>query len=141
MNPVVRVLVLSEDRGADLVRKCRRAGVRGYVLKSDSPATLLGALDALLEGRCFFSESCFSAGPLAQDPAIGSPKRPARLRLTSREFEVFRELSLGLPNKVIAGNLGMSIRTVEAHRAKVHIKLGIESLSALITIAIREKVA
>jgi DNA-binding NarL/FixJ family response regulator len=141
MAPVVRVLVLSEYRGADLVRKCRRAGVRGYVLKSDSPATLLEALDALLQDRRFFSESCFSPGPLAQDPAAGSPKRPARLRLTSREFQVFRELSLGLPNKVIAGNLGMSIRTVEAHRAKIHSKLGIGSLSALVTIAIREKVA
>jgi len=137
LNRAVRVVILSDYRGADLARKCRRAGARGYLLKSDSPATLIEAVEAVLRGGQFFSGSSFAEDSLAG----GCPERPARLLLTGREFEVFRELAFGKPNKVIAGNLGMSIRTVEAHRKKIHTKLGTESIGELVSLAVREKVA
>jgi DNA-binding NarL/FixJ family response regulator len=139
MNPAVRTVVLSSYGGADLARKCRRAGARGYILRSDSSATLIGAVEIVLQGRTFFSHSA-PAG--SSDYALGSgPERPVRLRLTTREFDVFRELALGRANKVIAGDLGVSIRTVESHRARIQAKLGIAGIGELVTIAIRERLA
>ncbi len=56
--------------------------------------------------------------------------------LTSREKQVFSELVIGYPNKVIAGNLGISPRTVEIHRANILQKLQVTNLAKLIRMSI-----
>lgn len=57
-------------------------------------------------------------------------------RLTEREREVLRHIIQGLPNKHIAQHIGLSTRTVETHRARILQKLEVESLAALIRVAV-----
>ena len=57
-------------------------------------------------------------------------------RLTPRERDVFHQLIVGHPNKVIAYNLGISARTVEIHRARVMEKMEVRSLPELVRLAI-----
>ena len=58
-------------------------------------------------------------------------------RTTPREFEIIRLLAEGKTNKEIAAHLGITVRTVETHRAKIMLKLGLHSLAELIHYAIR----
>jgi DNA-binding NarL/FixJ family response regulator len=60
--------------------------------------------------------------------------------LTNREQEVLRLLAEGRGNRQIAEQLGISVRTVEGHRARVMLKLGLTSLSELIRYAVRQKI-
>jgi len=64
----------------------------------------------------------------------------SQVRPTSREVEVIRLLAEGKANKEIAIRLGITIRTVETHRAKIMLKVGVHSLAALIHYAIRHKI-
>ena len=73
--------------------------------------------------------------------AIVRPDRgagPAAGALSGREREVLQLLGEGLSSKEIAGSLGVSARTVDAHRASVMQKLGIHKVASLIRFAIRE---
>jgi DNA-binding NarL/FixJ family response regulator len=64
----------------------------------------------------------------------------SQARPTSREIEVIRLLAEGKANKEIAVRLGITVRTVETHRAKIMFKLGLHSLTELIHYAIRNKI-
>jgi DNA-binding NarL/FixJ family response regulator len=64
----------------------------------------------------------------------------SQVRPTPREVEIIRLLAEGLANKAIAAKLGITIRTVETHRAKIMLKLGLHSLTELIHYAIRNKI-
>jgi DNA-binding NarL/FixJ family response regulator len=60
--------------------------------------------------------------------------------LSKREFEVLRLLAEGKVNRQVAESLGISVRTVEGHRARIMLKLELTSLSELIRYAVREKI-
>ena len=60
--------------------------------------------------------------------------------LTNREQEVLRLLAEGKGNRQIAGDLGISVRTVEGHRARIMLKLELTSLSDPILYAVRKKI-
>ena len=60
--------------------------------------------------------------------------------LSKREFEVLRLLAEGKVNRQVAEQLGISVRTVEGHRARIMLKLELSSLSELIRYAVRTKI-
>jgi DNA-binding NarL/FixJ family response regulator len=68
------------------------------------------------------------------------PKEHAQARPTSREVEIIRFLAEGKANKEIADALGITTRTVETHRARIMLKLGLHSLAELIHYAIRREI-
>jgi len=68
------------------------------------------------------------------------PKEHSQTRPTPREVEIIRLLAEGKANKRIATELGITIRTVETHRAKIMLKLGLHSLTELIHYAIRHEI-
>ena len=61
----------------------------------------------------------------------------SQAQLTPREIEILRPLAEGKTNKEIAALLGITVRTVETHRAKIMLKLGLRSLAELIHYALR----
>ncbi|MGB2672968.1 MAG: LuxR C-terminal-related transcriptional regulator [Candidatus Acidiferrum sp.] len=61
-------------------------------------------------------------------------------KLSRRECEVIALLAKGNPNKIVAGNLGISIRTAEVHRASIMRKLGFRSMSDLMLYAVKKKI-
>ena len=137
--PAARILMLSVHDEAEYVLRAVRSGAHGYVRKDTTPADLRAAVRAVHAGGGFFSPVV--AGRLAsalRESAPDGPDRstPAIASLTAREREVLTRIADGQPNKGIATALGISVRTVEAHRDNLMRKLGIRSAAALTRLAI-----
>jgi DNA-binding NarL/FixJ family response regulator len=140
--PDTLVLILSMHDSDQLVRDALGAGARGYVLKSDLDRNLFVAVQALRKGKTFFSpkvsEIVLDGFLRRQAGALVGDKRP-RTELTPRQKEVVRLLAEGKSNKEVAGTLGISVKTVEAHRAQIMRRLALRSFSDLVRYAVREK--
>ena len=91
-----------------------RAGVRGFVLKSDTEKHLIAALDALLIRRSYFSGAVSDA---LLDQFLESKPHTLTGSLTHREREIVQQVAEGRINKEIAQRLNISVKTVETHRA------------------------
>jgi DNA-binding NarL/FixJ family response regulator len=140
--PVARIVVLTMHESDQMVRRVLDAGAHGYVLKSDLAAHLVGAVKDVSSGKLFLAPKVsdivlkgFLQNGNQPDPIERSQARP-----TPREVEIIRLLAEGNANKKIAAELGITIRTVETHRARIMLKLGLHSLSEVIHYAIRYKI-
>jgi DNA-binding NarL/FixJ family response regulator len=130
--PASKVLVLSAYQDDEMVRRVMDAGASGYMTKHSAADELLAAIRQVRDGKFYYS------------PNIARRLRARRARgiangvivsqaptLTRREREVLELIARGQPNKQIAGNLGVSIKTVEKHRQAVMDKLGIHDVAGL----------
>jgi DNA-binding NarL/FixJ family response regulator len=140
--PTTEVVVLTMHESDQMVRRVLDAGARGYVLKSDLATHLVKAVKDVCAGKMFLTPRVsdivvrgFLTTGEESDPTEHSQARP-----TPREVEIIRLLAEGKANKEIAAKLGITIRTVETHRAKIMLKLGLHSLAELIHYAIRHKI-
>jgi DNA-binding NarL/FixJ family response regulator len=140
--PTTEVVVLTMHESDQMVRRVLDAGARGYVLKSDLATHLVKAVKQVSAGKLSLTPRVsdivmrgFLKTGNESDPAEHSEARP-----TLREVEIIRLLAEGKANKEIAAKLGITVRTVETHRAKIMLKLGLHSLAELIHYAIRHKI-
>ena len=138
--PDTKVLVLTMHESGRMVRRALEAGARGYLLKSDLTKSLVKAVEAIAEGKRFLAPK---VSEIVLDGFLKTEKEPPQVehpgtRTTPREVEVIRLLAKGKMNKEIAAQLGITVRTVETHRAKIMLKLGLHSLAELIHYAIRQ---
>lgn len=117
--PGCRVLVLSIHDHAAYVEQSDKAGAQGYLRKDSSPAELRAAIRAVHAGERAFCE-----------PASAPPDARIAL-LTPRERSVLAAIAAGRTNKEIASLLGISVRTVEAHRDSIARKLKLRGAAAL----------
>src|ERR1700704_3006224 len=140
--PSTEVVVLTMHESDQMVRRVLEAGARGYVLKSDLAAHLVKAVKDVSAGKLFLTPKVSDMGlkGLLKTADQHDSKEHFQARPTPREVEIIRLLALGKPNKKIAAELGITIRTVETHRAKIMLKLGMHSLAELIHYAIRHKI-
>jgi len=134
--PRIEILLFTMHDREELVLDVLRAGARGYVLKSDAEKHLLAAVDALSIHRPYFSgvvsetllERFLGASPAAQ------------ATLTHREREVVQLIAEGKINKEIAFVLGISVKTVETHRAAAMHKLKLRTTAELVRYAVRNNI-
>jgi DNA-binding NarL/FixJ family response regulator len=140
--PNTEVVVLTMHESDQMVRRVLDAGARGYVLKSDLATHLVKAVRHVSAGKMFLTPRVsdivvkgFLTPGKESDATEHSQGQP-----TPREIEIIRLLAEGKANKQIAARLGITIRTVETHRAKIMLKLGLHSLAELIHYAIRHKI-
>ncbi|HEV3219638.1 MAG TPA: response regulator transcription factor [Candidatus Acidoferrales bacterium] len=141
-NPDMRVVVLTMHESDQMVRRVLDAGARGYVLKSDLAPHLVKAVKDVSAGKLFLTprlSDIVLKGFLNTGNQVGLTER-SKSQPTSREAEIIRLLAEGKANKKIAAELGITIRTVETHRARIMLKLGLHSLTELIHYAIRHKI-
>jgi DNA-binding NarL/FixJ family response regulator len=138
--PTTEVVVLTMHESDQMVRRVLDAGALGYVLKSDLATHLVEAVKNVSAGKLFLTPKVsdivlkgFLTTGNQSDPTEHSPARP-----NPREVEIIRLLAEGKANKEIAAKLGITIRTVETHRANIMLKLGLHSLAELIHYTIRE---
>ncbi len=137
--PGARILIFTLHDSGPLVADIVASGAQGYVLKSDASRDLLDAVRALRDGRCFFS-SKISEALVSERKGVetgGAPSAPTD-PLTKRERQVLTLLAEGRTNKQVALLLGISPKTVDAHRTNLMRKLGLHSIHQLVRHAIRE---
>ena len=129
-----RVLILSMHDNPEYVLESVRAGAHGYLLKDTAATELRNAIRAVCRGESYFSPPVASRLSAAVREEHDSSQ--ALDQLTSRELEVLRGIVQGQTNKEIAGELGISHRTVETHRESLMRKLKIRSVAELTRFAI-----
>ena len=137
--PNTKVLVLTMHESDQMISRALDAGACGYLLKSDLTSCLPKAVKATSEGKRFLTPKVSEIvleGFLKTRSSQRHGKR-AGPRATPRELEIIRLLAEGKTNKEIAAQLGIAVRTVETHRAKIMLKLGLHSLAELIHYAMR----
>jgi DNA-binding NarL/FixJ family response regulator len=130
-----RVLILSMHNHAEYVLESVRAGAHGYLLKDTAATELREAIRAVCRGESYFSPSAASRLTAAVRGAHES-QQPGVDLLTGREREVLLGIVRGRTNKEIAGELGISHRTVETHRESLMRKLQIRTVAELTRFAI-----
>lgn len=140
--PEVKIIIFTMHETEELVREVFRSGAHGYVLKSDAGTHLVAAVRSVLEGRHFcsskLSEWIFQGFLRAAsgDPLEATPDDA----LTPREREIVQLLAEGRSNKEVATDLGISVKTVETHRAGIMRKLRLHAFSDLVRYAIRNHI-
>jgi len=137
VSPRTEILILSAHGSEKLAREVVDAGARGYRVKDDADDNLVAAVDALRRHRTYFTPSV--AEWIARDRPGARAKTP-RDRLTPREREITQLLVEGKINKEVASMLDISVKTVEAHRANIMLKLNLHSITELVHYAIRNEI-
>ncbi|MDQ0013718.1 DNA-binding NarL/FixJ family response regulator [Variovorax boronicumulans] len=126
-QPAPHIVMLSMYDNPEYVQKAMQVGARGYVLKDAPAAEIVAAIEAVSAGGTFLS------------PAVSKKlfrNQAPRPLLTPRESEILTALGRGESSKQIARDLGLSVRTVEAHRQSIKRRLGIEGQAELIKYAV-----
>jgi DNA-binding NarL/FixJ family response regulator len=126
-HPDTRFLALSVSDSPEDVIAMIRAGARGYVTKSISPAELADAVQRVADGDAVFSPRLAGFVLDAFGGAISPVSDPELDQLTPREREVLRLIARGLAYKQVARKLSISIKTVETHVSSVLRKLQLSS--------------
>jgi len=135
--PKVRVVILTMHGSKQLVREILEAGGRGYVMKSDTSRDLIEAIETVLDGKLFFTQTISETlldGFLDKPPAKGTESL-----LTKREIAIIGLLTRGKTNREVATELNTSLRTAETHRANIMNKLQLHSVQDLVRYAVKNK--
>ena len=140
-SPKAEVLILTMLESEGLVRDVLAAGARGYILKTDTARLLVTAVESLAKHEPFFtgkvSELVLGAFLGSRRGAVAGETEGNRL--SPREREITQLLAESRTNKEIAAKLGVSVKTIDAHRANLMRKLNLHSVAELVRYAIREK--
>lgn len=133
-----KVLILTIHHSDPLIQQMVKAGVRGYVLKTDAASELVHAVEALQRNKTFFtSKVAQSFLDERQKAAKNSNGDERALRLTPRQREIVQLLAEGKNSREIASLLGTTFKTIETHRANIMRRLECHSVTELVRYAIR----
>jgi len=138
-HPDTAIVMLSMHSDESYVLRSLKAGARAYLLKDSAEADLIAAIQAIIEGRSFFSAGVRAL--LKEDYIYRLRKFGADDTyelLTAREREVLQLVAEGRSNKEVANLLGLSLYTVETHRTHILQKLNLHSVPELILYAVRK---
>ncbi len=127
---MILLTVHTEDR---FVLEAFRAGVRGYVVKTEAAADLVRAIHEVSHGKVYLSPAISRTVVEAYRAKTELPSDP----LTPREREVVQLVAEGKTTKEIAQLLGVSVKTAETHRSRLMGKLEIHDTAGLVRYAIR----
>jgi two-component system, NarL family, response regulator NreC len=140
-NPRAGVIMLSMHSDETYLVRALGAGAKGYLLKDSTESDLVRAVQAVSQGRPFFS-------PAIAQTLLDDYMRRLRQEnlqdsydlLTDREKEVLQLLAEGKSNKEVATLLNLSLYTVETHRAHLMQKLNLHNTAEIVLYAVRKKI-
>jgi len=138
-SPGTRIVALTMHAGEEYVSELLKAGATGYVLKESPASDVIAAIRVVRQGGSFLNRKISEQvvnGYLGRSGPRESAARPPDL-LTPREREVLQLIAEGNTNRAIAKQLGLSAKTVEAHRTRIMAKLGVHNAAGLTRYAIR----
>lgn len=137
----VRILMLSVHDDPEYVLESVRAGAHGYLRKDSTPVQLREAIKLLHSGATSYSPELASkmaeARQRGSDAKAAPPPRATDV-LTARERQILVHIAQGKTNKEIGAELGISTRTVEAHRDSLMRKLGIRTVAGLTRLVLEQ---
>jgi DNA-binding NarL/FixJ family response regulator len=133
--PHVRVIILSMHANEEYVLQALRAGAVGYLLKDSSPAELRLAITAAARGETYLSPPV-SKQVIADYVRRVGEEESTFDRLTPRQREVLQLIAEGSTSREIARALGISVKTVETHRARLMERLDVHDIAGLVRRAI-----
>jgi len=140
--PKSKVLILSMHTDPELIMRALESGAHGYLLKDMTASELEHALRALRNNERYLSPAIAhtvinQALIRAHGPASSAPHSH---NLTARQLEILRLIVRGKSTREIAHGLGLSIKTVEAHRSQIMKRLQIFDVAGLVLFAVREQI-
>ena len=135
--PNCKILILSMYSHEHYIHNLLEVGVSGYLLKDSSGVEIIEAIHAAMNNEMVMSPTIskkIEASLLS--PYKNSSKEERYKNLSNREREVFQLIAEGFSAKQIAEMLFISLSTVKSHRAKIMEKLGVDSPTHLVRIAV-----
>ena len=131
-RPEIAVVIMSMHDDSMHVREALQRGASGFVVKEAAPAELEVAIRAAAAGRTFLSPQVFAPHAPQARSLHGDVDR-----LSPRQREILDALGAGRTTKQIAGDLGLSVKTVETHRSRMMEVLGCRNSVELLRVAMR----
>ena len=135
-RPDTEFLIFTLHDNQVLIEQALKAGVRGYLLKSDPSRDLIAAIAALAAHQPFFTNK---VSLLLLEALLAMPD--ADPIITNRQRCIVQLIAEGYQTKQIAKILGIGLKTVETHRAHIMDRLDLTSSAALVRYAIRARLA
>ncbi len=132
-SPRTKAILLTMHTEDPYVLEALRAGVSGYVLKTQATVDLVQAIREVMRGAIYLSPGVSKAVVEAYRNKSDLPPDP----LSPREREVLQLVAEGKTTKEVAALLGISVKTAESHRTRIMSKLGIHETAGLVRYAIR----
>lgn len=137
-SPDQLILVSSMHDERLLAERVLRAGAMGYVSKQEAPKYLIAAVNKVLSGKVYLSESATEQLLTNNYSNNIKVKNQSPIEtLSNRELEVFEQIGAGYSTMQIAEHLSLSVKTIETHRAHIKEKFNITSSSELVRHAVR----
>jgi len=140
-----KIVTLSMHADAFLAAEILKAGAHAYLTKDCEPGEIPRAIRTVMDGGTYLSSGI--ASPLIDSfiregtfpaPQTGAREESLLSSLSPRELQVFRHLALGLSTREISEHMGISHKTVETHRSNLLKKLGLQNVTDIVRLAIRE---
>jgi DNA-binding NarL/FixJ family response regulator len=133
-HPLVPTLVISQYDEMIYAERALKAGARGYVMMDQATDKVLAAIRAVLAGDLYFSPrvAALALRRFGQNRSETKHHNGGVGVLSNRELQILELLGAGLGTRVIAEKLGLSVKTIEAHREHIKHELGLSSASLLL---------
>lgn len=129
----IRIIALTSFLQRSYLEKMMQAGASGYLNKNADTSEITGAIDAVVDGKIFFSKSVLE---MMHNKSLASG-HPAKPSLTSREKQILTLIVDGLTNQEIADKLFISLQTAISHRKNVMIKFNAKNTAELVKLTIQ----
>lgn len=136
LKPHLPVLVLSMHDESLYAERALRAGARGYLMKQAPPDQVVAAIRHVLSGELYLSAAANLLMLNSFVTGRESNSKSSVEKLSDRELEIFELLGQGRGTSMIAHDLRLSVKTVEAHRSHIKTKLGIHTAPELVRAAV-----
>ncbi len=135
-KPELKIIALTMFKEDAYIQSMMEAGVKGFLIKNISKDVLDRALQAVYNGKTYYSEELWDYFT----KAVSKEEKPDDdINITPRELEVLELLAEGLNNKEIADRLFVSERTIVGHKSNLMAKTNCKNTVALLAYAIRNK--
>ncbi|MFL5740985.1 MAG: response regulator [Flavisolibacter sp.] len=141
ISPSPGVIALSMFDEENLIVDMLEAGAQGYLLKNAHKDEIIEAIKSVHEGSNYYCNhtSAKLASMIAHSP-FGGARQPKKIEFSEREFSVIRYICEEMSNKQIAGELHLSIRTIEGYRDRIQEKIGAKNAAGIVVYAIRNNI-
>jgi DNA-binding NarL/FixJ family response regulator len=136
LYPHTKILILTMHKRIEYLHHAIAAGADGYLLKEDSNDELSAAITAIRKGRRYITQSLSSDMADYFARLRNNEWQELRAPITVREQGILTLIAQGKSSKEIAALLGISLRTVQNHRANMMQKLGVKKTADLVKYAV-----